>query len=115
MPGAAAVRRSGRKSLTAISAAGTGEPWPFVPVFPSLPNMERASAPASRTAAFKMLSSMLRSSVSLARNGQTLHAHGRRVGAVAEYEVVGRLQLGENIGEISRDGHLAHRERERAV
>src|SRR5262249_10327617 len=39
---------------------------------------------ASRTAAFKTPARLARSSASLARNGQALNPHRRRVGAIAE-------------------------------
>src|ERR1700751_3645431 len=107
MPGPAAVRRACNKSFTAMSAAVTGDPWPLVQVLTDVPNMESASAPASRTAAVNVSARLARSSASLARNGQTLHQHRRRVGAIAEYEIVCRLEVGKHLAEMPGDRHFA--------
>src|ERR1700751_5111067 len=110
MPGPAAVRRACNKSFTAMSAAVTGDPWPLVQVSTAVPNMESASAPASRTAAVKISASAARSPASLSGNGQSFDPHRRRVGAVAKDEIGGRFEVGEYVAEIPGDGDLAHRE-----
>ena len=42
-------------------------------------------------------------------NGQSLHAQRRRVGAVAEFEIVRGRQRAEHVVQVAGDRHLAHR------
>src|SRR5262249_33105092 len=92
-------------------ASLTGEvPPPLVQLLSSLRNVFSAKAPASRTAAARRSRTSARSKSGLpSGNGETLHAHGRRVGAEAEFEIVGGRKPPEHVDQITGDGHLAHR------
>src|SRR4029079_6548929 len=91
----------------AISASHTGDD-PFLVQRRNGPRkVFSASSPASRTAA----NNKSRSASGLpAGNGETLHADGRRIGAVAELEIVCRRQRGEHLGEIAGNRNFADRE-----
>ena len=87
----AAVRRSRSRRSTAMSASVTGESPCLVQLLELRANgLGSASAPASRTIAASSSLSAARAIGSGARNGQSFHPHGRRIGAVAEFEIVGR-------------------------
>src|SRR5215510_2481374 len=93
-----------------MSASHTGESLPFVQLRNGPPNLPSASAPASRTALSRQKVSWATDvSASVTGNGETLHAHGRCIGAVAELEIVGRRQGAEHVEQMARDGDFAHR------
>src|SRR5208282_3809131 len=93
-----------------MSASQTGDDvGPLVQLFIGVPNSERASAPASRTAAASRAAICDKSSTSMAGNGEALHAQGRRIGAVAEREIARGLQACEHVVQMSGNGDLAHR------
>src|SRR6185312_5761411 len=89
-----------------MSASVTGErSAPLVQRLNGRRAVSRASSPASRM----MASSGLRKSrVSLAGNGQALHAQRWCVGAVAECEVVSRGKCAEHIKQVASNGYFAH-------
>src|SRR5262249_38654044 len=108
------IRRSCSKASTAMSASQTGDDdGPLVHCLIGLPNIDSANSPASRTAALSCAAARAEISVapsaSMAGNGETLHAHSRRIGAIAEDEVIGRLKLGEHLGKVSSYRDLADR------
>src|SRR5262245_1548216 len=106
-PGTSAVSRWYNRSLTAMSASLTGDrSSPLVQCLNARCAVLRASAPASRITASSGARSAL---VSLAGNGQTLDPHGGRIGAVPEFQVVGRRQRAEHLKQSARDGDLTHR------
>src|SRR5262249_52385830 len=109
-PGIARARRSRSSSSTAMSTSLTTEVLPLAHCFGDLPKVLSASAPPSRTAAASnaAASAALRWP-SASCNGEALQANGRRIGAVAELEIVGGLDRTEHGDEVARDGHLAHR------
>src|SRR5258708_23603243 len=110
------VSRSRNNTSTAMSASDTGDKAsPLVQFFSGVLNIDNASAPASRTASARRADCCCRSTTSVAGNSQALHAHGRRIGAVAEGEVVRRRQALEYFGQPAGDGDFAHRIGERAV
>src|SRR3954466_5928560 len=94
-----------------MSASDTGEEAPLVQFFSSVRNSDSASAPASRTVPVSSAASraMFRSSVSASAKRQALDAHGRRIDAVTEFQIVGRRQRLEDRQEMARDRHLADR------
>src|SRR5438876_11777746 len=96
-----------------MSASDTGDEAPLVQFFSSVRNSDSASAPASRTVAFNKSASRARSLASAKR--QSLDAHRRRVDAVAEFQNVGGLHRLEDLEQVSRDRHLAHRMGDLAV
>src|SRR6188508_2296535 len=106
-PGHSAVSCWCSRSLTAMSASVTGDlSSPLVQCLNAPCAVLRARAPASRITASSGARSAL---VSLAGNGQTLDAQGGCVGAVAEFQIVGRRQRPEYLKQIACDGDLAHR------
>src|SRR5580692_5796621 len=110
------VSRSRNNTSTAMSASDTGDKAsPLVQFFNGVLNIASASAPASRTASARRAVCRFRSTTSVAGNSEALHAHGRRIGAVAEDEVVSRRQALEYFGQVPGDGDFAHRKSERAV
>src|ERR1700734_2501087 len=110
------VSRLRSNTSTAISASDTGDnASPLVQFFNGVLNIDSASRPASRTASARRCACRCRSTTSVAGNSQALHAHGRRIGAVAEDEVVARRQALEYFGQMSGDGDFAHRISELAV
>src|SRR5262245_50017713 len=101
-----------------MSASLTGEvlPAPLCHIFSGPRNFWSASAPASRTAETRSSRSRVCSAANSATgNCEALHAHGRCIGAVAEFQVVGRSERAEQIEQVPRDGHLAHRKGALAV
>src|ERR1700739_4970705 len=89
-----------------MSASEAGEDEaPLVQFFNSVRNSDSASAPASRTVSFKSFASL----VSASAKRQSLDAQCRGVDAVAELKVVGRNHRLENLEQMARDRHLAHR------
>src|SRR6202042_907510 len=83
-------------------------------------NIDGASKPASRTAAAsstarRAKSSTCESPTLMSGNSKTLHPQGRRVGAVAKGEVLGRREASEHFAEMSGDGDFAYRKSEFAV
>src|SRR5690348_11567618 len=107
MSGAAALRPSRNRASTAMSASLTGDDAPLVQLFSGAPNIASASAPASRTHAASRAASAASSAGSVAGNGQALDAQGRRVGAVAEFQIVRRREALEYVEQAAGDGHLA--------
>src|SRR5215470_7625246 len=98
-----------------MSASVTGESWPLVQVLSGRSN-SWASVPAARTATSRRSAKRCRSSaLSDAGNGQALDAQGRCVGAIAEFEIIGRRERVENFTQVAGDRHLAHRIGERAI
>src|SRR6185503_11056670 len=96
--------RSRRRSLTAMSASETGDlSCPLVQCLNPRDAVARARSPAARITSSSPLSS------SLAGNGQPLDAQCRRVDAVAEFEIVGRRDRPEDVGERAGNGHFADR------
>src|ERR1700745_2022399 len=99
--------RSRSNASTARSASLTGEEAPLIQLAGRPRNMWSASAPASRTAEAR--SSRTRAqSMQSAGNGETLHAHARRIGAETELQVVRRQQRLEHLDQVSGDCHFAH-------
>src|ERR1700751_372112 len=103
-----------------MSASQTGDDdGPLVHCLIGLPNIDRAKLPASRTGALSCAAARAEISAvplaSMAGNGETLHAHGRRVGGIAEDQIVGRLKTGKHLGEVSGYCDLADRISRRAV
>src|ERR1700761_2338650 len=101
-----------------MSASDTGDEAPLVQFFSSVRNIERASAPASRTAAVSsaasrasvsLESSLLAMPASASAKRQSLDPQRRRVDTVFEFQIVGRHHRLEDIEQVTRDGHLAHR------
>src|SRR5580704_2532116 len=117
----AAASRSRSRLSTAMSASVTGDNvGPLVQFFSGVWNIDSASKPASRTAAAstaarRAKSSTCESPTLMSGNSKTLHPQGRRVGAVAKGEVVGRCEAGEHPGKMAGDGDFAHCESEFAV
>src|SRR5581483_2754161 len=110
MPPPGAVSRRRNNSSTAISASLTGDSdGPLVQFFSGVWNSERASAPASRTALASRAANGTRSSTSVACNSEALHAQRRRIGAVAEGQVVRRREACEHFVEMAGDGDFADR------
>src|SRR5579862_5564388 len=110
------VNRSRNNTSTAISASDTGDSAsPLVQFFNGVLNIDSAKAPASRTASASRAACCCRSTTSVAGNSQALHAHGRRIGAVAEGEVVRRHETLEYFREVAGDGDFAHRISQHAV
>src|SRR5215831_6796610 len=105
--GASVASRSCSSSFTAISASLTGD-WsaPLVQRLKGPRAVVRARSPASRNMASRGSRNAI---VSLAGNGQAFHAQCRRIGAVAEFKVVGRRQRTEHLKQMSGDGDLADR------
>src|SRR3974390_3063482 len=106
-PGSSASSRARKKSLTATSPSLTGElSSPLVQHLKAPRAVTHATSPASRITA----SSGARSVTgSLPGNGEPLEPQRRRIGAVAEFEIVGGRECAENVGQMSRDGDLAPR------
>jgi len=94
------VSRSRSNTSTAISASETGDKASPCQFFSGVLNIASASAPASRTASARPAACRCRSTTSVAGNSQALHAYGRRIGAVAEDEVVSRRQALEYFGQM---------------
>src|SRR4051794_26724457 len=94
-----------------MSASETGEEAPLVQFFSSVRNSDSASAPASRTVSVSSAASraLIVSSVSASAKRQSLDAHGRRIDAVAEFQIVGRRHRLEYRQQVAGDRHLAHR------
>ncbi len=69
----------------------------------------RARRPRARRAELSASAASFALSASVAGNGQSLDAHGRRIGAVAELEIVRRRQRAEDVEQMAGDGHLADR------
>src|SRR6185503_13343440 len=106
-PSPASTRCLCNSSLAAMSASVTGEsPCPLVHCLSGPPKNFFATAPASCTA---MASRSRSRRSSDAGNGQSLEAQGRRVGAVAELQIVGRRHGAEDVEQMACDRHLAHR------
>src|SRR5512140_1414413 len=97
-------------SLTAISASDTGDDARLAQVFSSVRNSESASAPASctvslsRSASRFIRSSRLVPALASAKR-QSLDSHGRRVDAVAKFQIVGRRHRFEYLEQMARDRH----------
>src|SRR4051812_8631161 len=93
-----------------MSASQTTDVLPLAHCRGDLPKVLSASAPAPRTAAVSSVAtSVALGSPSEPCNGEALQTNGRRIGAVAELEIVRRLERAEHGDEVARDGHLAHR------
>src|SRR5262245_8235706 len=89
-----------------MSASDTGESLPLVQCFSAALNVMSARSPASWTALASSSRIRLRSDPG---NGQTLDPHRRRVGSVAEFEIIGGRERAENIVEVTGNRHLADR------
>src|SRR5262245_41746319 len=99
-----------------MSTSLTGELSPLVQVLNGVRNRRSASSPASRTASARSSVTAADAGLrSMSRNGQPLETYGRRVGAVAEFEVVRRHQSAEHFDQVAGNGHLTHRVGKRAV
>src|SRR5258708_19261446 len=110
------VSHSRSNTSTAISAADSGDKAsPLVQLFSGVLNIDNANAPASRTLFARRAACCVRPTPSVAGNSQALHAHGRRIGAVAEGEIVRRRQALEYFGEVTGDGDFTHRIGQHAV
>src|SRR5262245_8235580 len=104
-----ASRRSRSRASTARSASLTGEVPPLVQLLRLPRKVFSASAPASRRAAARGSRRAARSMTALASaNGETLDAHGRRVGSEAKLQIVGGRKLTEYVDQVAGDRHLAH-------
>src|SRR5947208_1909360 len=92
-----------------MSASDTGDEAPLVQFFSSVRNSDSASAPASRTVSVSSAASraMFRSRASTTAKRQSLDAHGRRIDAVAEFQIVGRRQRFEDRQQMACNRHLA--------
>src|SRR5919198_3365446 len=97
------------RSLTAMSASETGDEAPLVQFFNSVRNSDSASAPASRTVPLSSAASraQTRSAVSTSAKRQALDTHGRRVDAVAKFQIVGGNERFEHRQQMARDRHFA--------
>src|SRR6516165_5395440 len=104
--GAIVCRRSRSKWSTSMSASDTGESLPLVQCLSALLNVVSARSPAARTA---WASAAAISARSEAGNGQSLDPDRRRVGSVAEFEIVGGHERRKDLIEMARDRDLAHR------
>src|SRR6516225_4583555 len=94
-----------------MSASETGEDAPLIHFFSSVRNIDRASAPASRTVSCSSAASRVRrlaSGNSASAKRQSLDAHRRRIDAVAELEIVGRLHRLEDLEQMAGDRDFAH-------
>src|SRR5215204_2838280 len=110
------MRRSRNRRSASISASHTGELAPLVQFLTGEPNLLSASAPASVTACLSRSAMCSRGiSASVTGNGEPLHPHGRRIGPIAELQIIGGRERAEHIEQMARDGHLAHRIRELAL
>src|SRR3977135_735422 len=100
------VRNSDRASAP---AAPTRDGCPLVQSFSTVQTSDSASAPASRTVSVSSAASraMFLSSVSASAKRQSLDAHGRRIDAVAEFQIVGGLHRLEDRQQVPCDRHLA--------
>src|SRR5882672_7011228 len=102
------MSRSRRNSLTAISASLTGDDSPLIHCRSGCRKVRNATSPAARTVSTSAGASALRLR-STSGNGQPLDAHRRRVGAIAELEIVRRLERTEYCDQIARDRDFTHR------
>src|SRR5215470_4839200 len=102
-----------------MSASDTGEETPLVQFFSSVRKSDSASLPASRTVRLRSSALLLaRTSafaISASPNRQSLDAHGGRVDAVAELQIVGNGHRLEHLEQVTCDGQLAHRIRNLAI
>src|ERR1700683_323294 len=114
-PGAASFKRSRNSLSTAMSASETGDEAPLIQFLIGVPNMESASAPASRTDAARRSAARVRSTASVACNRQALQSHGRRVRPVAECQIVRWFEASEHFQELAGDRDFADRIRQFAV
>ena len=108
-PGASALSRARSRSLTAMSASLTGES--------SSPLVQRLSGPRDGRAR-KLAGLAHHGFERAARRRRRDHCPAtvrpssrtrRRIGAVAEFEIVGRRQRAEHVEQMAGDGDLAHR------
>src|SRR5437868_8920992 len=93
-----------------MSASETGEDAPLIHFFSSVRNIDCARLPASRTVSCSSAASRVRtftSRLSASAKRQSFDAHRRRIDAVAELEIVGRLHRLEDLEQMARDRHLA--------
>src|SRR5262249_23638465 len=100
--------RSRNSASTAMSASLTGEEAPLIQLVGSRRKVRSATAPASRTANARRSRSTTRSASSAA-NGETLHAHGGRIGCETKSQIVGRKERLELVDQVSGDRPLADR------
>src|SRR5207247_8414503 len=91
-----------------ISASLTGDDSPLIHCRTGWRKVRSAISPAARTASASASASALRLR-SASGNGQPLDAHGRRIRAIAELEIVGRLERAEHRNEIAGDRDFAQR------
>src|SRR5829696_9065385 len=92
-----------------MSASETGDEAPLVQFFSSVRNIDKASAPASRTVSRNSAASraQILSAVSASAKRQALDAQRRRVDAVAEFQIVSGNERFEHRQQMARDRHLA--------
>src|SRR5689334_20316761 len=105
-----AISCSRSRASTARSASLTGDVLSLIQLLICPRKVRSASAPPSRTAAATRSRSAAPSISGLsAGNGEAFDAQGRRVGAEAEFKIVGGGQLAEYVDQIAGDRDLAHR------
>src|SRR5581483_8827978 len=93
-----------------MSASETGEDAPLIHFFSSVRNIDCARLPASRIVSCSKAASRVNvvvSEKSASAKRQPLDAHRRRIDAVAELEIVGRLHRFEDLEQMAGDRHLA--------
>src|SRR6516164_3544477 len=103
------ANRSCSRRSTAISASLTGDDSNFVQLRIGRPNIDSASAPASRTLAAIRAAASSRSAASLAGNGHTLDPQRRGIGPVAEHKVVSWYEARKHFRQMSGDRDFADR------
>src|SRR6266446_2460000 len=91
-----------------MSASLTGDDSPLIHCRNGCRKVRSATSPAARTVSASAGASALRLR-STSGNGQPLDAHRRRVGAIAELEIVSGLKRSEYCDQIARDRDFAHR------
>src|SRR5450631_2097259 len=97
-----------------MSASDTGDDAPLVQFFSSVRNNDSASAPACCTVSLSSAVSRARASsctlpALTSPKRQALDADRRRVDPVAKFQVVGRNHRFEDLEQMARNRHLAHR------
>src|SRR3974390_374702 len=106
-PGSSGSSRARSRSLTATSPSLTGEV--SSPLGQHLKAPRAAPHPPSPASRITASSGARSVTGSLPGNGAPLEPQRRRIGAVAEFEIVGGRECAENVGQMSSDGDLAHR------
>src|SRR5271155_1208094 len=109
IPESAAVSRWCSSRSTAMSASLTGDDSNLVQLLIGAPNIDNASAPASRTAATSRVAASSRSTASVTGNGHALDPQCWRIGAIAEDKIVRRREACEHFRKMSGNRDFADR------